>query len=98
MTTVAISVVSTAELSRLEPCLRSLDAQELDGTLEVVVVCNGPPDDSERIVQAHPGVRTIFNADRKGFAENHNHALAATSAEYGLIPVSYTHLTLPTKA
>ena len=85
MTTVAISVVSTGELSRLEPCLRSLDAQDLDGTLEVVVVCNGPPDDSERIVQAHPAVRTIFNADRKGFAENHNHALATTSAEYGLI-------------
>ena len=85
MTTVAISVVSTAELSRLEPCLRSLDAQDFDGSLEVVVVCNGPPDDSGRIAQTHPGASTIFNAHRKGFAENHNHALAATSAEYGLI-------------
>ena len=84
MTTVAISIISTGELDRVEPCLRSIARQTFDGALEVTVVCNGPPDDSTAIRRVYPEANVIVNALRKGFGENHDAALARTQAEFCL--------------
>lgn len=85
MTTVVVSIVSTGEFSKVEPCLRSIAAQDFDGELRVVVVCNGLPDDTARIRQVYPAASTIVNDTLKGFAENHNAAIALKSAEFGLV-------------
>jgi GT2 family glycosyltransferase len=85
MTTVGISVISTGELFRLESCLRSIAAQDFDGTIQVTVVCNGAPDDSSAIRRMCPDARVIFNSTRKGFAENHNEAVASMECDFALL-------------
>lgn len=86
MTTVAVSVISTGEASKLRPCLESLARQQFGGDLKVIVVCNGESDGSEAAARAvFPAAATILNEARKGFAENHNAALAATPTDFGLI-------------
>ncbi|MEO7103779.1 MAG: glycosyltransferase family 2 protein [Gemmatimonadaceae bacterium] len=85
MTSVAISIVSTDEFPKVEACLRSIATQEFDGNLSVTVVCNGQPDDTARIRQVYPSAITIVNSVRRGFAENHNAALASVAAEFGLV-------------
>jgi len=85
MTTVSVSVISTGEMTKLASCLHSLAAQQLDGQLDIVVVCNGLPDDSTVIRQISPGAKVIVNSVRKGFAENHNAALASSQADFVLV-------------
>ncbi len=85
MTTVGVSLVSTGELAKLEPCLRSIAEQDFAGQLRVVVVCNGAPDDTVQIKRIYPDVLTIVNERRKGFAENHNAALTLASGDFGLV-------------
>ncbi|MGI8548803.1 MAG: glycosyltransferase family 2 protein [Gemmatimonadaceae bacterium] len=85
MTSVAVSVISTGEMQKLRPCLESLARQNFDGHLRVVVVCNGDVDGSDAVARdLIPDVTTIVNAERRGFAENHNAALAAIPADFGL--------------
>ncbi len=84
MTTVAISIISTGELSKLEPCLRSIARQKLDGGVQVTVVCNGPPDDTAAVRRIYPEAVVKVNDSRMGFAENHDAALSATGAEFCL--------------
>lgn len=86
MTSVAVSVISTGEIQQLRPCLESLARQHFDGHIRVVVVCNGERDGSDVTARDMiPGVTTIVNEERRGFAENHNAALAAVPADFGLI-------------
>ena len=85
MTTVAISIVSTGEMSKVGPCLHSIGAQQFDGQLDVVVVCNGAPDDTALVKAIAPNAVTVVNASRKGFAENHNAALASSAADFVLV-------------
>ena len=72
-------------MAKLESCLRSIANQQFDGRLEVVVVCNGLPDDSHAIRQISPEATVIVNRERKGFAENHNAALASSGADFVLV-------------
>lgn len=85
-TTVTASVICTGELDRLRPCLDSLAAQTFEGEIRIVVVCNGEPEGTDALVrEMDPSVTTIVNATRRGFAENHNAALAAIPSDFGLI-------------
>jgi len=83
-TTVAISIISTGELDKVESCLRSIAAQKFDGSLHVLVVCNGPPDDSVAVRAIYPDATVIVNQSRMGFGENHDAALSQTDAEFCL--------------
>lgn len=86
MTRVTVSVISTGESARLVPCLESLVAQRFDGTLSVVVVQNGVDDGGDALArQIMPDVRVVRNAERRGFAENHNAALRSVACDFGLI-------------
>lgn len=85
MTTVSVSIISTGEMTKLASCLRSIADQQFDGTLDVVVVCNGLPDDTAEIRRISPGATVIANRTRKGFAENHNAALASSKADFVLV-------------
>jgi GT2 family glycosyltransferase len=85
VTTVEVSIISTDEFSKVESCLRSIAAQDFDGSIHVTVVCNGAPDDSAKIQRIYPGTTVMVNTTRKGFAENHNAALATTDADFVLV-------------
>ncbi|HEY5086567.1 MAG TPA: glycosyltransferase family 2 protein, partial [Gemmatimonadaceae bacterium] len=56
-----------------------------DGSVDVTVVCNGAPDNSSEIKLIIPDAATIANRTRKGFAENHNAALAGSDADFVLV-------------
>lgn len=86
MTRITASIVSTGEARRLGPCLRSLAAQELDGTLEVIVVDNAGDDDAAVVVARDLlRARVLRNEVRRGFAENHNRAQAEAQGEAVLV-------------
>lgn len=86
MINVTASVISTGERARLLVCLRSLMAQDFDGTIRTVVVQNGVCDGGDRAAQdLMPDVTVIQNRERLGFSENHNAALEAVPGDFGLI-------------
>lgn len=86
MKTVTASVISTGESERLAPCLESLAAQHPKGSLAVVVVQNGVDDGSEQVARRIlSDVHVLRNAERRGFAENHNAALRMVPSDFGLI-------------
>lgn len=85
MTRVAVSIISTNEMEKVASCLRSIAAQDFGGQIEVVVVCNGDPDDTARVRAIDPCASVIVNACRKGFAENHNLALSSSNADFVLM-------------
>jgi GT2 family glycosyltransferase len=63
----------------LGPCLDSLRAELGEGA-EIIVVDNASSDGSaEYLASAYPAVRTIANADNRGFGAANNQALAAAA-------------------
>lgn len=83
---VTASIISTGEADKLRGCLTSLAAQDFAGVLNVVVVVNGVADGSEAIAhELAPGACVIVNETKRGFAENHNAAVAAVPADFALI-------------
>lgn len=86
MTHVAVSVVSTNECARIEPCLRSLAAQEFDGDLTVAVVVNGSDDGTAGVTrELFPDASILERAAPCGFAANHNAALEQIAFDCGLV-------------
>jgi GT2 family glycosyltransferase len=86
LTRVAISIVSTGEVERLEPCLASLAAQKFDGELQVAVVVNGVHDGSDVVTRRYfPSANIVTRPRPIGFAENHNAALATTDFDFALV-------------
>lgn len=85
-TSVTATIVSTGECDRVRGCVASLAAQDFAGMLRVVLVSNGVEDGSAAVVRERfPGAVVLTNAVKRGFAENHNAAIAATPADFALV-------------
>jgi len=96
MMTPEISVVvlswNTADL--LVACLRSLDADDQSGVLEVIVVDNASADGSaDRVAAEFPGVRLIRNEENLLYAEGNNIGARAATGEYLCLLNSDTEVT-----
>ena len=88
MSTVTLRVVVVSYNTRdlLRECLRSVLADELGATAEIVVVDNASADDSVAVLgREFPGVRVLCNEANLGYAAALNQALAGLTADYGLI-------------
>jgi GT2 family glycosyltransferase len=72
-------LVNYNDRPHLGPCLDSLQAELGEGG-EIIVVDNASADGSAAyLASAHPAVRTIANADNRGFGAANNQALAAAA-------------------
>jgi N-acetylglucosaminyl-diphospho-decaprenol L-rhamnosyltransferase len=82
----AVVVVSHADAAWLPACLRSLAARAGELRLEVVVVENGPGEETEALLaRDFPGVRAI-RTENRGFAHGSNVGLlACPDARYALL-------------
>ncbi|MEO8945015.1 MAG: glycosyltransferase family 2 protein [Gemmatimonadaceae bacterium] len=86
MTRVSVSIVSTGEGDRMEPCVASLAAQRFAGEMSVNVVVNGVDDRTAAVARScFPTARLLFRSRPFGFAENHNAALDGSDFDFGLI-------------
>ena len=84
---VCVIIPSVNNSEELEIVLRGLADQDFEGKLEIVVV--GPGHDKGKEVSESSGARFIDDGGVRTRADACNVAIK---------PVSYTHLTLPTKA
>lgn len=85
-TTVTASIVSTGERDKVRECVASLARQDFAGTLNVVLVSNGVADGSDTVVRERfPTATVLTNLTKRGFAENHNAAIAAVPADFALV-------------
>lgn len=79
---VSVIIINTNTCDWLEPCLRSLRAND-DVKAQVIVVENKSDDASEEMVRQHfPEVELICNDERYGFSKNNN-----IGAEYAEAPL-----------
>ena len=86
MTRVLASIVSTGEATRVRSCLESLALQRFDGELRIAVVVNGPDDGTVAVTrEAFPNATLLTRANRMGFAENHDDALASSPFDFGVV-------------
>ncbi|MEO6866247.1 MAG: glycosyltransferase family 2 protein [Gemmatimonadaceae bacterium] len=86
MTHVVASIVSTGEGDKIRHCLGSLASQQFDGQLTVAVVVNGVDDGTANVTrELFPAAHLLYRMSPFGFAENHNHALATASFDFGLV-------------
>lgn len=83
---VTASIVSTGEAERVRTCVASVRAQDFDGELRIVVTENGVRDGSGDVArQLAPDALVLTNAEKRGFSENHNAAIAAAPADFVLV-------------
>lgn len=67
----------------LEPCLKALEAQVLDGGFEVLLVDNASSDGSPDLVRSRfPSVRVIEAGANLGFAAGNNLGISKATAQY----------------
>ena len=67
----------------LETCLRALEAQEVEGGIEVILVDNASTDGSRDFVaDAFPGVRVLAAPRNLGFAAGNNLGIRAAQGEH----------------
>jgi GT2 family glycosyltransferase len=82
----SISLVNTNNKVLLRDCLKSLFEQDHGLDFEIILVDNVSTDGSVEMVTAEfPQVAIIRNERRKGFAANHNQAIAASKADLVLV-------------
>jgi GT2 family glycosyltransferase len=82
----SISLVNTNNRVLLHDCLVSLFQQDHGVEFETILVDNVSTDGSADMVAAEfPQVKVIRNERRKGFAANHNQAIAASKGEMVLV-------------
>jgi GT2 family glycosyltransferase len=82
----SISLVNTNNKVLLTDCLKSLYGQDHGVDFETILVDNVSTDGSAEMVAADfPQVQLIRNQKRKGFAANHNQAIAASKGEMVLV-------------
>ncbi|MGH7922478.1 MAG: glycosyltransferase family 2 protein [Candidatus Dormibacteraceae bacterium] len=81
--TASIVIVNYNGLAHLDPCLKAVRAQEVDGGLDVTVVDNHSNDGSvEHLRQHHRWVRLITCTRNLGFAAASNLAMRAVAGEH----------------
>ena len=87
MLDLTISIVSTDDAGTLKKCLQALqDRISNDLSCEIYVVNNASAFEVSRMLKEDfPLVKVIRNKDRKGFAENHNSVIRASSSKYVLV-------------
>ena len=73
---VTVSIVSGGSPQLLADCLASLPHAAAASAVDTVVVDNGLGEPLDELSEAHPDVRWIRSERRRGFAANHNMALA----------------------
>ena len=90
----AIVIVTYRSYAELRRCLASI---ERDASLRqcVIVDHESTPSAVAAIVREYGWARIVALASNEGFAAGVNRGAAQADADY-LLPVSYTHLTLPT--
>ncbi|MGN6377753.1 MAG: glycosyltransferase family 2 protein [Gaiellales bacterium] len=79
---VTVSIVSGSNPQLLADCLSSLERAAPARSVEAVVVDNGVGAPLDGLVASHPDVRWIRSDRRRGFAANHNLALAEAAGRY----------------
>lgn len=81
--TASVVVVNYNGRAHLDPCLKALREQDVDGGLEVTVVDNHSNDDSiEHLRRYHQWVRLITSTRNAGFAAANNLAIRVARGEY----------------
>jgi GT2 family glycosyltransferase len=81
---IEFSIVSGSNESLLFGCIESVYST-MDGSrwsFGLIVTCNGTPGLAARLREAFPSIRLIDNATPRGFAANHNSAIAQSTARY----------------
>jgi GT2 family glycosyltransferase len=73
---VTVSIVCGGSPQLLSDCLASLPQAAAATAVGAVVVDNGLGEPLDELIEAHPDVRWIRGGRRRGFAANHNMALA----------------------
>ncbi len=79
---VTISIVSGGDAALLSECLRSIPRAAARVAAETVVVDNAVGAALDPVAVAHPDVRWLREGRRRGFAENHNRALADAAGRH----------------
>jgi GT2 family glycosyltransferase len=86
MVDLSIVVVSWNVRDLLRQCLRSINAHQLTGKLETIVVDNVSTDGSAEMVRSEfPDVQLIVNAENRGFPAANNQGIAIAQGRYVLI-------------
>jgi GT2 family glycosyltransferase len=87
MLDLTVSIVSTDDAATLRKCLQALQGRiSKDLHYEIYVVDNASAFEVSRMLkEAFPTVKVINNKERKGFSENHNKVIGASSSKYVLI-------------
>jgi GT2 family glycosyltransferase len=87
MLDLTVSIVSTDDAAILKKCLQALQCGLSKGlNYEIYVVDNASaPEVSRMLREEFPAVKVIGNKERKGFSENHNKVIGASSSEFILI-------------
>jgi GT2 family glycosyltransferase len=82
-TKASVIVVSWNAKAFLLDCLKSIESQSFDGSLEIIVVDNASSDGSPQAVRENfPAVTLICNEHNYGFARANNIGIRASSGEY----------------
>jgi N-acetylglucosaminyl-diphospho-decaprenol L-rhamnosyltransferase len=79
------SIVSGSREQLLFECIASIHDVLRDSryTWQITATCNTPGTGlAQRLVERFPALRTIENAEQRGFAANHNTVLASSTARY----------------
>jgi GT2 family glycosyltransferase len=83
---ISVIIVNWNTCDLLRQCLQSVYRTVREIAFEVIVVDNGSTDGSVSMIEAEfPQVRTIVNAENRGFAAANNQALQIMSGRYALL-------------
>lgn len=87
---IVIATRDTRDL--LDACLQSIRRATAGLEVEVVVVDNGSTDGTRELLDRHPEVVVVRNADNRGFAEANNQGLRETRGRYLMLLNSDTEV------
>ena len=79
---VSVIVPAYAQEAFLGRCLDSIAAQSYEGSVEVIVVDDGSPDDSAAIARAHKSSPQVIEKDNGGVSSARNAGIVASTGEY----------------
>lgn len=86
---VSICIVNWNGMSYLPRCLDSIDKQDYQGKIEIIIVDNASTDGSlEYLEERQKGIKLLKNNVNKGFSYAHNQAIKISRGEY-ILPLNF---------
>ena len=84
--TVSVSIINWNGIDYFPRCLNSIDEQDYQGEIEIIIVDNFSTDGSlEYLEGLKNGIKILKNKNNKGFSYAHNQAIRASNGEYILL-------------